>query len=403
MSDKLSGMAPTWRVLAILSVLLGFASISTDLYLPAMPAIGASLGVGAGKLALTVSSYLAGFSIGQLGWGPIGDRYGRRGPVALGIALFVAGSAGCGLAHSIAALIGWRVVQALGACAGVVLARAMVRDLYQGARAAQVLSGLMMVMAIAPMIGPAIGGQILLYAGWRAIFACLCVIGLCVLVAIATLPESLPPARRNRAPLSAAMGEYGELLRHRRLMGHASVIGFYYFGAFAAIAGTPFAYITYYHLQPQLYGLLFGASVLGIMVANLINTRASPAIGTHRMLRYGAGAAAINGVWVALAAITQWGGLWGLVVPVVLFLAMNGFLVANAIASALAEFPHRAGSASALVGAIQYGGGIAGAGLVGALADGTLHSLGLVIGLSGIGTWGAAVLIRAPASLRTSI
>jgi MFS transporter, DHA1 family, multidrug resistance protein len=148
-----------WRVLAILSALMGFASISTDLYLPAMPAMGRALGARPGIVEWTISAYLIGFSLGQLLWGPIGDRYGRKLPVAIGLALFVIGSAGCALSGSASMVIGWRVVQAIGASAGVVLGRAMVRDLYEGARAAQMMSTLMIVMAIAPLLGPIVGGR----------------------------------------------------------------------------------------------------------------------------------------------------------------------------------------------------------------------------------------------------
>jgi MFS transporter, DHA1 family, multidrug resistance protein len=173
-----------WRVLAILSALMGFASISTDLYLPAIPAIGASLGANTGMIELTVSGYLIGFSLGQLLWGPIGDRYGRRLPVAIGLVFFVIGSAGCALAGSAWAMIGWRIVQTVGACAGVVLARAMVRDLYAGERAAQMMSTLMTVMAIAPLLGPIVGGQILNLASWRAIFWTLVGVGIATLLAL---------------------------------------------------------------------------------------------------------------------------------------------------------------------------------------------------------------------------
>lgn len=148
------------RVLAILSILMAFASISTDLYLPALPAMGAALHAGAGTVELTISGYLTGFSLGQLVWGPVGDRYGRRLPVAIGLVLFVIGSAGCAVSTSVEMMIGWRVLQAVGACASVVLARAMVRDLHAGHRAAQMMSTLMTVMAIAPLLGPSLGGQI---------------------------------------------------------------------------------------------------------------------------------------------------------------------------------------------------------------------------------------------------
>ena len=268
-----------WRVLAILSALMGFASISTDLYLPAMPAMGQALGADAGMVELTVSGYLIGFSLGQLLWGPIGDHHGRRLPVAIGLVLFVIGSAGCALAGSAWAMIGWRIVQAVGACAGVVLSRAMVRDLYEGYRAAQMLSTLMTVMAIAPLLGPILGGQILAFAGWRAIFWTLVGVGLATLAALFTLPETLPVERRSRVTLGRALVRYGELIRHRRLLGYAGAGGFFYGGMFAYIAGTPFAYITYHHVPPQFYGLLFGVGIVGIMATNLAQRAAGDAAG----------------------------------------------------------------------------------------------------------------------------
>lgn len=146
------------RVLAILSALMSFASISTDLYLPALPAMGESLSADAGSVELTISGYLIGFSIGQLFWGPIGDRYGRRLPITLGLLLFIVGSAGCALSTSVPMMIGWRLVQAVGACANVVLSRAMVRDFYVGHQAARMLSVLITVTAIAPLIGPVWAG-----------------------------------------------------------------------------------------------------------------------------------------------------------------------------------------------------------------------------------------------------
>ena len=191
-------------VLAVLATLMGFASISTDLYLPALPTMTGALRSGPGAMELTISGYLAGFSIGQLIWGPIGDRYGRKSPIAIGLALFVIGAAGCALSTSAPELIGWRVVQALGACAGVTLGRAMVRDLYAGAQAARMLSTLMTVMAIAPLIGPIAGGQILAVGSWQAIFWVLVGIGVATLAALFLLPETLPPARRNREPLLQA-------------------------------------------------------------------------------------------------------------------------------------------------------------------------------------------------------
>jgi MFS transporter, DHA1 family, multidrug resistance protein len=382
-----------WRVFAVLSALMGFASISTDFYLPALPAMATALGANAGQMALTISGYLIGFSVGQLLWGPIGDRYGRRAPVAIGLMLFVIGSAGCALAHSAAIMIAWRLVQAAGACAGVVLARAMVRDLYAGQRAAQMLSTLMTIMAIAPLLGPILGAQILALAGWRAIFWTLVGVGLLTLAALCSLPETLPIERRSREPLARAFGLYADLLGQRRLLGYAGAGGFFYAGLFAYIAGTPFAYISYHHVEPRFYGLLFGAGIIGIMATNLINARLVIRAGGDRLMFWGASAAAISGVVLAVAARTDWGGLTGLVLLLFLFVSATGFVVANSLAGAMAQHPDRAGAVSALVGAIQYGCGIAGSALVGFFADGTPWPMGWVIALSGVGSLASALLL----------
>ncbi|NTG88602.1 multidrug effflux MFS transporter [Agrobacterium rhizogenes] len=386
-----------WRVLAVLSALMGFASISTDLYLPAMPAMGRDLGADTGAIELTISGFLIGFSLGQLLWGPVGDRYGRRLPVAIGLVLFVIGSAGCAMAGSASTMIGWRIVQAVGACAGVVLSRAMVRDLYEGSRAAQMMSTLMTVMAIAPLLGPVVGGQILAFAGWRAIFWTLVGVGLLTLAALFTLPETLPAERRNLQPLGRAIIGYGTLLRHRRLLGYAGTGGFLYGGIYAYITGTPFAYITYHHVPAGLYGLLFAIGIVGIMIANIANSRLVSRFGGDRLLLHGSAAAALSGVVLAMAAWTDWGGLWGLVVPLFLFISATGFIVANSIAGALTDFPERAGTVSALVGALHYGSGIFGSALVGTFADGTPWPMGWVIALAGIGSF---VCARSLASSR---
>jgi MFS transporter, DHA1 family, multidrug resistance protein len=381
------------RILAILSMLLAFASISTDLYLPAMPAMTRSLHSNAGTMELTISGYLVGFSLGQLLWGPIGDRYGRRAPVAIGLVLFVIGSAGCALAHSPAAMIGWRAVQAVGACASVVLARAMVRDLYTGHRAAQMMSTLMTVMAIAPLVGPSAGGLILHFASWRAIFCALVGVGLATLVALGALPETLPHTRRNREPLGRALANYGRLLRIKRLLGYAGAGGFFYGAMYAYIAGTPFAYITYHQLSPQLYGLLFGAGIIGIMVTNLLNARFVALFGSDRLMRAGTVGAALAGLVLALNARTDWGGFMGLFIPLFLFVSATGFIVANSIAGALGCAPERAGAVSALIGSMQYGTGILGSALVGVFADGTPFPMGCVIALMGLASVASSLLL----------
>jgi len=383
-------------ILLVLSTLMAFASISTDLYLPALPVMAAALRTNSGTIALTISGYLVGFSLGQLVWGPIGDRYGRRLPIALGLILFVIGSAGCALSTSAAMIIGWRAVQAVGACASVVLARAMVRDLYVGHRAAQMMSTLMTVMAIAPLVGPSLGGQILLFASWRAIFWTLLGVGLATLVALATIPETLPVSRRSREPLSRSWAIYAELLSQRRILGYAGAGGFFYGGLYAYIAGTPFAYITYHHVSPQAYGLLFGVGIVGIMLTNQINARIVRRVGSDRLMRGGCLGAAIAGTLLALDARTDWAGLMGLVVPLFLLISATGFIVANSIAGALTKFPHRAGSVSALIGAAQYGTGIAGSALVACFADGTPWPMGAIIGIFAVASYACARFLVPP-------
>lgn len=389
------------RVLAILSTLMGFGSISTDVYLPALPSMAGALRSDPGSMELTISGYLIGFSLGQLLWGPIGDRYGRRAPVAFGLVLFVIGSAGCALSTSAGSMIGWRLVQAVGACAGVVLARAMVRDLYEGERAAQMLSTLLTVMAIAPLVGPFVGAQILGLASWQAIFWTLVGVGILTLAALLTLPETLAPERRYREPLGRALLGYLRLLGNRRILGYAGAGGFFYGGIFAYVAGTPFAYIDYYHLGPQLYSVVFAAGIIGIMATNMLNARLVMRVGSVRLMRIGTAGAALAGVAAAAAGWTGWGGFAGLAVPLTMFVGFAGLISANSIAGALTSFPERAGAVSALVGALQYGTGVIGSALVGAFADGTPRPLAWVIALAGVGSAVSAWLFVArPASLR---
>jgi MFS transporter, DHA1 family, multidrug resistance protein len=375
------------HILVLLSLLMAFASISTDLYLPAMPVMAQALHASPGLVELTISGYLVGFSIGQLLWGPVSDRYGRRLPIALGLGLFIVGSVGCALSTSVYMLIGWRAIQALGACASVVLARAMVRDLYAGHRAAQMMSTLMSVMAIAPLLGPTVGGQILHSFSWRAIFWTLVGVGLLTLLSLLTLPETLPVNRRNTVSFSRAARGYIELLNHRRLLGYTGAGGFFYGGMFAYVAGTPFAYITYHHVPDRIYGFLFAIGTIGIMMANMINARLVHHFGSDGLMRFGTRLAAFAGVILGATAWSGWGGLWGLVIPLFVFISATGFVVANSISGALGGYPDRVGTVSALIGSVQYGTGIAGSALVGILADGTPWPLGCVVAIFGIGSF----------------
>ena len=374
------------RTMAILSTLMAFASISTDMYLPAMPQMAHALGASAGRLEWTISGYLVGFCLGQLAWGPLSDRLGRRLPVALGLVLFLVGSAGCALAQTSATLIGWRVLQALGASASVVIARAIVRDLYRGERAAKLMSTLMTVMAIAPLAGPSVGGLILHVATWRAIFWTLVAVGVATLAALWTLPETLPGAHRTRVPLSHAFREYGLLLRHVALLGYGGVAGLYFGASFAYVTGSPFLYITYLHLSPQWYGAAFAAGIVGIMLANQVNARLLSRFSGTTLIRVGATGAALAAIVATLDTWRGWGGTAGIVAPLLVVVAANGFISANAIAGALSCFDTGAGTVSALLGSVQYGTGMIGSALVGYFAGNTPRSLSNVIAVMCIGS-----------------
>lgn len=383
-------------MLALLSLLMAFSAISTDLYLPALPSMGRALSASAGAMEWTISAFLIGLSLGQVVWGPVGDRWGRRGPVALGLLFFTAGSIGCALAPDVPTLIVCRAIQAFGASSGVVLSRAMVRDLYEGAHGAKMLSTLIIAMAAAPLLGPFLGSAILAHAGWRSIFWVLTFVGIGTLGLLFTLPETHPLEKRQHVTLGNALVLYGKLLRHRRLLGYAGAGAFYYCGMFAYIAGSPFAYIGYYHVAQQHFGFLFGAGIIGIMGTNFLNARMVGKLGYDRLLGLGTLGGAIAGCVAAFVAATGIGGLWGLVAALLGFVACTGLIVANSITGALQDYPRQAGAVSALVGGLQYGSGIIGSGLTGLLADGTPWPMGAVLGVAGVGSFLCARFLARP-------
>lgn len=390
--DAAVGRGNELRLLLILSALMSFASVSTDMYLPALPTISRALHASEASIGLTFSAFLIGFSLGQLLWGPISDRSGRRLPIALGLVLFIIGSAGCALSTTVTQMMVWRVVQALGACVGPVLSRAMVRDLYGREQSARMLSTLILIMGVAPLAGPLLGGQILAFWSWQGIFWTLVGIGLLTLASLRLLPESLPHAQRTTTPLRHTFADYLELLGDVRLMGYALAGGFFYAGVYAFIVGTPFVYIEYYHVSPQAYGWLFGVNILGMMVANFVNRRLLKRFGSERLFHIGTWILALTGVVLAVDARFGWGGLFGLVLPIFLFVSMNGLIVANSVAGALSAFPHKAGSASSLLGAMHYGSGILTAAMLGWFSDRTPWTMAWIMGLTGLGSLATSLI-----------
>lgn len=373
----------------ILSGLMAFTSLSTDIYLPAMPTMATDLH---GNVELTITGFLVGFTIAQLIWGPISDHLGRRKPLFIGMVLFIIGSAGCALSTSITQIVFWRVFQALGACTGPMLARAMIRDLFARTRAAQMLSTLVLIMAIAPIAGPLIGGQIIRLSTWHAVFWLLVLIGALMCVSLCWLPETLPEAKRVKASLTGAFRNYRSLLSNGRFMRYTLSLTFYYVGAYAFITGSPFVYISYYHVDPQHYGWLFALNIVGVMAMSVLNRRLVQRHPLEQLLKYATMLAALAAVALALLVKLESGGIVAIIITIFLLFSMNGIIAATSTAAALDAVPNIAGSASALIGALQYGSGIISSLLLAAFSDGTPWTMAWIIALF--------TLLSAPLALR---
>jgi DHA1 family bicyclomycin/chloramphenicol resistance-like MFS transporter len=362
----------------ILSALMAFTSLSTDIYLPAMPLMAQDLH---GNAELTITGFLMGFCVAQLIWGPLSDHFGRRLPLFIGMGLFMIGSVGCALSTDISQIVFWRVFQALGACTGPMLARAMIRDLFSRTRAAQMLSTLMIIMAIAPIAGPLLGGQMIKITSWHAIFWLLAVIGGMMFISLFWLPETLPQEKRVKASLPSAFRNYYALLTNTTFMRFTLCLTFYYVAAYAFITGSPFVYITYFGVEPQHYGWLFALNIVGLMGMSVINRRLVQRYPLEVLLKFATVTAAVAALVLAAAAKLEIGGLILIVAAVFVFFSMNGIIAATSTAAALDSVPNVAGSASAFMGSLQYGSGIISSLLLALLSDGTPWTMAWIIGL----------------------
>lgn len=360
------GTSFTWFVL-VMGFLTMFGPMAIDMYLPALPAIGADLGADQAKVQMTLSVFLIGYGAGQLLWGPLGDRYGRKGPAAIGIVLFILASAGCALAPDIWSLTAWRFLHGVGACAAPVIARAMVRDSFDRDRGASVMSLMMLVMGVAPMLAPLAGGQVLDHMGWRGIFWCLCGFGLLAGLGLLTVKETARPSGNRSGGL---LSNYALLLLDRRFMGYALSSGFVFAGMFAYISGTPFVYIEHFGVAPEHFGFLFGVNVVALMIANVVNSRLVLRFGVDRMMGWGILATAGIGAVLIVTGGFGIGGIFGVAIPLFFYLGALGLVGANGMAGSLAAFPHMAGTASSLSGALQLTIGAVAGGIVGALSAG---------------------------------
>src|SRR5262245_37748278 len=397
MTAPAPGLPAGRRFTVVLGMLTAFGPLSTDMYLPALPALTTSFGTSPGRVQLTLSAFFIGFGAGQLVYGPLADRWGRKPPMLAGVSLYAVASMLCALSAGVGALIALRLLQGFGACAGPLIARAVVRDVYERDRAARMLSLLMLVMGAAPLLAPLLGGYLLVHVGWRAIFWVLTAFGvLCFATAWLGLPETLEASRRSHGSLVQVVARYAELASHRLYLGYVLSSAAAFAGMFAYFAGSPFVFIQLYGLPAERYGLLFGLNVLGLMSGAAIYSRIVVQLGADRLLRLGVTVAALAGAALALMATTGYGGLPGLVLPLLVFMTSLSFIGGNALAGALSAFPHMAGTASALAGTIQFAFGALSGAVVGALHDGTAMPMGVVIALAGLASFLAhRTLVRA--------
>lgn len=344
------------ELIVILGAMTAFAPLSIDMYLPAFPELQRVFATDAGQVQTTLASFFVAFALGQVAYGPLADRFGRKPPLYAGLGFFVLASLGCALATDIDQLAALRFLQALGAGAGVVVARAMVRELFPPDEAVAVFSRLMLVIGVAPMLAPLLGGYLLLWFGWQSIFLTLALFGLlCLLLVAIRLPESL--AAENVRPLSASgvvLG-YSALLTDRRFLGPALVGGLSVAGMFAYITASPFVFIEVLGVPTEAYGWLFGINAFGFIAASQLNARLGRLYGPARVLPVAATLQLAVGLLLLLGAALGLGGRWGVFLPVFAYLVCLGFIMPNTAALAMLPFGRSAGSASALLGLLQFG------------------------------------------------
>ncbi|MEG0860044.1 MAG: multidrug effflux MFS transporter [Pseudomonas sp.] len=380
------------RTILILGALSAFGPLAIDFYLPGFPAMALAFGTDEKHIQTTLAAYFLGLSIGQLAYGPVADRFGRRVPLLVGVCLFTLASIACAIAPNLDTLIVARFVQALGGCAGMVLSRAIVSDKCDAVASAKVFSQLMLVMGLAPILAPMLGGVMVNLYGWQSIFVALTMFSaLCTLAVAVGLPESLP-ANQPRQPLSGALRQYGRLLKDRVFIGHALTGGIAIAGMFSYIAGSPFVFIKLYGVPAEHYGWLFGSNAAGFILVAQVNARLLSRRGPAFLLRRAVWAYLAAGLTLLAISALHPAQLWPLLIPLFICIASLGCIIPNASACAMSGQGARAGSASALLGCLQFSVAAGAAALVGVLHDGSAVPMALVISLCGLGAVAASMV-----------
>ena len=376
--------APTpWGLVVLLGSLTAMGPLAIDMYLASLPAIGASLKADPGQVQGTMAAFLAGMAIGQVIYGPWSDRIGRRGPILLGVVIFIAASVACALATSIEQLLVARFVQALGACAGGVVSRAIVRDTFNHVETARTLSLMMLIMGLAPILAPLLGSALLLAGGWQLNFWFMAAFGIAVgAAAILRLKESRSAATAAQALSETPLRAYAALLIQPRLLGYALAGALNGATLFTYIATSPGLIMGTYGLSATVFPWIFGFNALGIVGSGQVNRWVLRRVLPDRVLAVASLAALGFGAILALAAFTGIGERWTVLSLVFLIFCSLGFMQGNTTAGALNVDPLRAGSISALMGTVGFAAGAVASTLVGVLHDGTPRPMALVMLLS---------------------
>lgn len=374
-------------------------AFSTDVYLPSLPDVARDLHASVASVQLTMTVMLLGGAVGQLVVGPVSDRFGRRAPALVGLGLHVLTSVACAFAPTVGVLIGLRAAQGFFNAASVVVAMAVVRDLFVGGHAARLLSRLMLVIGLAPLLAPSVGGFVAAHAGWRAVFGVLALYGVLVWVAVLVrLPETLPPAARRPGGIRAGLTGYAALVRDRHFVALAVLPGLSTAVLMSYVVSSPFVLRTGYGLSEQQFALVFAANGIGLVGGAQLNAALVHKVAPLRVLRAAQLLIAVLGLVLVALAATGWGGLPALFVALWLLMATLNLASPNANALAMSRHGQVAGSAAAVIGAAQAGVSGVVSPLSGLLGGGAVAMAAVMAGAALVGV--AVLALATPAYRR---
>lgn len=373
------------RVILVLGALIALGPLTIDMYLPALPAIVDDLNSSSAAVQLTLTGTLIGLALGQLVIGPLSDIIGRRLPLIVGTAVHVVASLLCVVAPNVAVLGLFRGLQGLGAAAAAVVAMAVVRDLFTGRAAATVLSRLMLVMGVAPVLAPSLGGAVLLAGSWRWVFGVLAVLGVALLVlAVFSLRESLPPERRRSRGIMPVVRTYGGLLRDGQFVVLVLVAALAISALFAYVAGSSFVLQEQFELDEQQFAVVFALGAIALIGASQLNVVLLARFTPVRIVISALSAGVLAAAVMTVLAVGDIGGIFGFLIPLWFVLGAVGFVMPNAPALALSRHGEAAGTAAALLGAAQFGSGAIVAPVVGVLGNDAVAVSVTMVGVSAI-------------------